>query len=195
MANSTPRNEATAQLEASDAVEDGYDVIVIYDRAAPDGQAFADAECWAKLTKEAPVEPQQYDLVLELRSTALLANKSIYEFGPTAKNTARQHNREDAAAMGDKFMKAYAGHSFYHRIEAEPDIKVKFMNVVSALVDRLPTDMLARFKGSTVSELCKGQNWPVDDKAEAPRRAAEPMEDTQDSLFCATIREGRRRAA
>jgi hypothetical protein len=113
--NQQLRNEATAREKASDAVEDGDDVIVIFDRAAPDGQAFADAGCWAKLTDAAPVDSQQYDLVLELRSTALLANKSVYEFGPTAKNTARQHDREDSAAMGDKFKEAYAGHSSFHR--------------------------------------------------------------------------------
>jgi hypothetical protein len=98
--NQQLRNEATARETASDAAEDGDDAIVIFDRAAPDGQAFADAECWAKLIDATPVDSQQYDLVLELRSTALLANRSVYEFGPSAKNTARQHNREDAAALG-----------------------------------------------------------------------------------------------
>ena len=169
-------------------------MIVIFDRATPDGQAFADAGCWAKLIDAALVDPQQYDLVLELRSTALLANKSVYEFGPTAKNTARQHDREDSTTMGDKFKEAYAGHSFFHRIEAEIDINVKFMNVVSTLVDRLPTDMRARFGGRTVLEICKRQDWPTNVEAEAPRRIAkisEILENMEDRLFCVELSNAR----
>jgi hypothetical protein len=78
------RNEATSREMASNAAEDGDDVIVIFDRAAPDGQAFADARCWAKLVDSAPVDPLQYELVLELHSTALLAwtmpNKILCKF-------------------------------------------------------------------------------------------------------------------
>ena len=181
------RNEATAREMASDAAEDGDDVVVNFDRAAPDGQAFADAGCWAKLVNSAPVDPLQYDLVLELHSTALLSDRNVYEFGPSAENTARQHNREDAAALGDKFKEAYADHPFFHRIEAEPDIKVKFMNAVSALVDHLPAGMRARLGGRTISEICDGQDWPADAEAEAPQRTAN--EDTEDWLFFAVLRE------
>jgi hypothetical protein len=41
------RNEATARELASDAADDGDKVVVLFDRAVPNGQAFADAGCWA----------------------------------------------------------------------------------------------------------------------------------------------------
>jgi hypothetical protein len=137
------RAEVTARDLAADCANDGRNVLIFYDRAVPDGGCFADPACWAELSKTEPVDPAIYDMVLELRSAALLDDRSAYEYGPNCPNAARQHDREAAIAFGEKFREVYDGHTWFRRIEAEPSRWVKFKNVVAAVVEGLPDDMRA----------------------------------------------------
>ena len=98
----------------SEVAQKNLPSVLICDRGALDGKAYARPDLWAKILDQCGVTEEelhkQYDLIIHLDSAAIGAEEH-YSFGPSSdSNTARYENLEEAIAADYRTFAAWDGH-------------------------------------------------------------------------------------
>ena len=115
-------------------------VLVIYDRAVPDDNAYVSDEHYAKVLARFGLTPEEimghYDAVLHLVSCAKGAEYA-FNYG----NAARYESIEDARALDDRTLLAWKAHHSLHIIDNSVDFEDKIERAIAQIYRILGQDM------------------------------------------------------
>ena len=118
-------------LEAAKAL--GPDTLIICDRGICDGRAYLDADEYVIAMADNGLEvddiPKRYDAVFCLESTA----KSEEGLYTQANNSARLEGAEEAAALDDRTMAAWADHPGFHFIPNQETFDAKVAQLIEGI--------------------------------------------------------------
>ena len=115
-------------------------VLVIYDRAVPDDNAYVSDEHYAKVLARFGLTPEEimghYDAVLHLVSCAKGAEYA-FNYG----NAARYESIEDARALDDRTLLAWKAHHSLHIIDNSVDFEDKIERAIAQIYRILGQDV------------------------------------------------------
>eukprot|EP01012_Entosiphon_sulcatum_P045747 TRINITY_DN6114_c0_g1_i1.p1 TRINITY_DN6114_c0_g1~~TRINITY_DN6114_c0_g1_i1.p1 ORF type:complete len:542 (-),score=72.65 TRINITY_DN6114_c0_g1_i1:72-1697(-) len=112
----------------------GGPAVIVCDRGAMDGKAYADPESWRKILEfahldESTLRDRQYDAVFHLVTAAHGAEA----FYTVANNAARTESVEQARELDSKVCNCYVGHPRLHIIDNSMTFSEKIQRVVEGI--------------------------------------------------------------
>lgn len=111
----------------------GDRVLIVCDRGALDNKAYMTEEEFARATDDVGCSEAElrdgYDAVFHLVTAA----KGAGEFYMTENNSARTETADEAAAIDDRLLAAWAGHPYYRVIDSDADFEHKMERLIAEI--------------------------------------------------------------